>query len=127
MHRARLQPLLLRAYRAGVLVAIALLIHAQHRWMKAQTEILLTVAQVRGFFPQAASLGSRDAESGVQRVLDGGGSTLGLVTQSAPLSDKIIGYSGPTNTLIACDSRGKIIGLRVLHSDDTPEHLAAVL
>ena len=124
---ASLRPLLLRLYRAGVLVAIAWLIHDQHRWMMAQTELTLDVSRVRDFFPKAASLGPRDPDTGVQRVLDSTALTLGLVTQTAPLSDKILGYSGPTNTLIACDAQGKVIGLRVLRSGDTVEHLAEVI
>ncbi len=124
---ATLKPLLLRLYRAGVLVAIAWLIHEQHRWLAAQTGGALEVSHVRDFFPAAASLGPRDPDSGVQRVLDAGGATLGLVTQTAPLSDKILGYSGPTNTLIACDAQGKVIGLRVLRSGDTVEHLSEVI
>jgi Na+-translocating ferredoxin:NAD+ oxidoreductase RnfG subunit len=122
-----LTPLLLRGYRAGVLVAIAWLIHDQHRWFMAQSEASLDVSRVRDFFPTAASLSARDPDSGVQRVIDAGGATLGLVTQTAPESDKILGYSGPTNTLIACDAQGKVIGLRVLRSGDTSEHLAEVI
>lgn len=122
-----LKPILLRLYRAGVLVVIAWLIHAQHRWMTAQSADSLEIAQVRDFFPDAASLGKRDPDSGAQRVLDAHGEVLGLVTQTAPLSDKIIGYSGPTNTLIACDPQGHVIGLRVRHSDDTVEHLQEVI
>jgi NosR/NirI family transcriptional regulator, nitrous oxide reductase regulator len=122
-----LKAVLLRLYRAAVLVCIAWLIHAQHRWMKAQTEGALNIAQVRDFFPEAATLGARDPASGAQAVLDANEDRLGLVAQTAPLSDTIIGYSGPTNTLIACDAQGRVIGLRVLHSDDTVEHLQEVL
>jgi NosR/NirI family transcriptional regulator, nitrous oxide reductase regulator len=125
--RTYFKPVLLRLYRAGVLVVIAWLIHDQHRWFMAQTEGALDVSGVRDFFPAAASLGARDPDTAIQRVLDSSGETLGLVTQTTPLSDKILGYSGPTNTLIACDAQGRIIGLRVLGSGDTPEHLAEVI
>jgi len=122
-----LKPMLLRLYRAGVLVLIAWLIYAQQRWIKAQTGGSLDVTRVKDFFPGAASLGSRDPESGTQRVQGAEGEFLGLVAQTTPLSDDIIGYSGPTNTLIAMDAQDRVIGLRVLHSDDTAEHLANVL
>src|SRR5436190_2816351 len=102
-----LKPLRLRLSRAGVLVAIAWLIHDQHRWFMAQGGASLDASRVRDFFPTAASLGPRDPDSGVQKVLDNAGATLGLVTQTAPESDKILGYSGPTNTLIACNAQGK--------------------
>lgn len=123
----RLKPLLLRLYRAGVLMAIAWLIHDQHRWFIAQSEAALDVSRIRDFFPSAASLGPRDPDTGVQRVLDDTSGTLGLVTQTAPLSDNILGYCGPTNTLIAFDAQGRVIGLRVLRSGDTPDHLAEVI
>lgn len=122
-----MKAVLLRLYRAGALALIAWLVHAQYRWMKAQTEAVLTVAQVRDFFPEAATLGTRDPVSGAQAILDAEDNRIGLATQTAPLSDTIIGYSGPTNTLIVCDAQGMIIGLRVLHSDDTAEHLQEVL
>ena len=124
---SRLKPLLLRLYRAGVLLVVAWLIHDRHRWFMAQSEAALDVSRIRDFFPSAASLGPRDPDTGVQRVLDEAGGTLGLVTQTAPLSDKILGYCGPTNTLIAFDAHGKVIGLRVLRSGDTPDHLAEVI
>lgn len=123
----RLQPVFLRLYRAGVLGVIAWLIHDQHRWFMAQRDATLDVSRIRDFFPAATNLGTRDPDTGVQRVLDESGGALGLVTQTAPLSDDILGYCGPTNTLIACDVQGKVIGLRVLRSGDTPDHLAEVI
>lgn len=127
MSLPQIRTTLLRLYRAGVLAVIAWLLHDQHRWFTAQSETSLDVSRVRDFFPAAASLGARDPDSGVQKVLDGKGTTLGMVTQTAPLSDKIIGYCGPTNTLIACDAAGKVIGLRVLRSGDTPDHLGEII
>lgn len=122
-----MKSVLLRLYRAGVLALIAWLVHDQHRWMKAQSGDALTVEQVKDVFPHASKLGPRDPDTGLQPVLDEKSGTLGLVTQTAPFSNKIIGYSGPTNTLIICDAQGLVMGLRVLHSEDTEEHLKEVL
>ncbi|TLD70416.1 4Fe-4S binding protein [Phragmitibacter flavus] len=119
--------ILLRAWRAGVLVAIAWLIHQQHDWLSAQRDATLTPDRIRDFFPEADSLGPRDPQSGIQKVLNTYGDTLGLVTQTSPVSDNIIGYSGPTNSLIALDPQARVIGIRILHSDDTSDHLATVL
>jgi len=123
----RLKPVLLRVYRAGVLVVILWLVHEQHQWFKAQSGPALTVARVTSFFPGATSLGPVNPGTGVQAVLDAAGQKLGQVTQTAPLSDKIIGYAGPTNTLIALDLQARVTGIRVLHSDDTADHLAEVI
>lgn len=126
MAASRWNPLLLRAYRAGVLVVIAWLIHAQQDWRGLQRQAPLTVERVRDFFPDAMGIGAVGA-NGLQRVADKDDATLGFVAQTAPLSDTIIGYSGPTNTMIAFDAKSVVIGLRVLHSDDTPDHLSSVL
>jgi NosR/NirI family transcriptional regulator, nitrous oxide reductase regulator len=123
----RLQPILLRLYRAGVLVAIAWLMHQQQQWFKAQREATLTVAQVQDFFATAISLGAAEPQTSLQEVLDATEQKLGYVMQTAPLSDGILGYSGPTNTLIALDAQRKVLGLRVLHSEDTVDHLAEVI
>jgi Na+-translocating ferredoxin:NAD+ oxidoreductase RnfG subunit len=47
--------------------------------------------------------------------------------QTSPLADDVIGYSGATNTLLMLDAAGRIIGTRILHSADTPEHVAEVV
>lgn len=127
MSSSRLTPLLIRLYRVGVLAIIVWLLHNQHQWMKAQREATVPVSKVKDFFPDAATMGPRDPETGVQQVLSESGSVLGMVTQTAPLSDKILGYAGPTNSLIVCDAQKKVIGLRILHSDDTPDHLAEII
>ena len=59
--------------------------------------------------------------------MDVDGRPLGYVVQTSPASDAIIGYSGPTNTLIALDTQHRILGLEILRCGDTPDHLQAVL
>lgn len=86
----------------------------------------LTADRVRDYFPSAQSLSEPD-EAGQQTVRSASGEVLGRVTQTLPESAGIIGYSGPTNTLIASDSTGRVLGIRILHSDDTPEHVAEVV
>jgi Na+-translocating ferredoxin:NAD+ oxidoreductase RnfG subunit len=82
---------------------------------------------VRDFFPNAASLDAPASTSATQAVRDASGTVLGLVTQTSPDSDRIIGYSGPSNLLIVMNPRGVVTGLRVLHSSDTPDHVAEVI
>lgn len=108
-------------------MAIAWLIHQQYLWFEAQRQGPLTAERVKDFFPAAVSLGPVDPHSGVQRVLNESGSAIGLVAQTAPASDKFIGYAGPTNSLIAMDAQGRVTGIRILRSEDTPDHLSTVL
>jgi transcriptional regulator of nitric oxide reductase len=112
--------IMLRLWRVALLAAAVIAIRRTQ-----QTEMLeMTVERVRDFFPAAAVLTS---QSGMQVVKDASGITLGHVMQTSPEADDIIGYSGPTNTLIALDSRGKVLGLRILHSADTTDHVAEVV
>jgi len=108
----------LRFYRLGLLAAAVLLIRSQTSSQSSANT--LTVERIRDFFPAAASL-----EAGV--VKDASGITIGSVAETSPGSDRIIGYSGPTNTLLALDAQGAVIGLRILGSGDTPDHLAEVI
>ncbi len=112
----------LRLFRVSVLVAAILLIRNESH--SDAEERLLTVEQVKDFFPSAASLDTRRDPAVVQ---DADGGALGFAATTAPGSNDVIGYSGPTHSLLALDSGGAITGLRILKSEDTPDHLAEVI
>lgn len=117
----RWKPLALRLWRVALLALAVVAIRRSH---PAASALELTVDRVRDFFPAAAALVS---QGGMQAVKDESGITIGHVMQTSPEADDIIGYSGPTNTLVALDSRGKVLGLRILSSGDTTDHLAEVV
>ncbi|MBL9177255.1 MAG: FMN-binding protein [Verrucomicrobiaceae bacterium] len=110
----------LRLWRVALLAAAVFAIRRSHE----PAALELTAKRVRDFFPAAAVL---TPQNGMQAVKDESGITLGHVMQTSPESDDIIGYSGPTNTLVALDSRGKVLGLRILRSGDTTDHVAEVV
>lgn len=120
--RPWLQGLVLRGFRLGLLIAVVLLLRQD-----SGQPMALRVEQVRDFFPAASVLGEPTAGSGVQSVLDAHGKVLGRVAQTMPDAANVIGYSGPTNMLIVMDAKGQVTGLRVLHSADTPDHVAEVV
>ncbi len=81
----------------------------------------LSVQDAKAFFPTAKRL-----KSGTGRTLiveDVYGNHLGRLLTTAPDADAIIGYSGPSNVLVALDNQERIVGTRILASDDTPEHV----
>lgn len=124
----RWRSILVRLWRIGLLiVAVWVIREAVQKQAATEAAAALTPARVRDFFPEAASLGEANATHGWRPVLDERGQTLGFAVTTAPASDKIIGYSGPTNSLIIFDARGTVKGTRVLKSHDTPEHLAEVV
>ena len=116
----RWKSIALRLWRVALLAAAVFAIRGSHQ----PTAMELTVERVRDFFPAAAVL---MPQGDMQIVKDESGITLGHVMQTSPEADDIIGYSGPTNTLIALDTRGKALGLRILHSSDTTDHVAEVV
>ena len=117
------QGMAVRLVRLGLLGLVVLILR---RGSGGPVEVLDT-GRVHDFFPGAASLSAPDAQTGVQSVRDVAGQVIGLVAQTLPEAASAIGYAGPTNTLIAMDATGAVIGLRVLHSDDTPDHVAEVI
>ncbi len=88
---------------------------------------ILKAGEIQAFFPKAERLSEWDPRHGGQNVFDGTEKKLGHVIQTSPEADQIYGFSGPTNTMIAYSAEKKILGISVLRSDDTREHLAAVL
>lgn len=111
----------LRLFRAALFVGILTIIHFKHReWagdiaLHRTTGGNIPVEMVRDFFPSAATL-----KNGT--VLDANGNELGTVVQTSPESDSIVGYSGPTNSLIALGPDGAVLGTRIISTGDTQEH-----
>jgi NosR/NirI family nitrous oxide reductase transcriptional regulator len=116
----RAQTGLLRAWRLAALALAALLL--QRATPPRETALTrLTLADVQAFFPQA-----RQFKPGPQETLlaqDEYGNRVGRLLTTYPDAEAIIGYSGPTNVLVALDNQERIVGTRILASDDTPDHV----
>ncbi len=129
--RRRVRALLLHVFRVALFCVVIFLIHDQHRWYIAQqtgeAHNAITLERVQQHFPKADSLSDWQPAHGGRNVLSADGVNLGFVIQTSPTSDSIVGFSGPTNTMIAFDMNNRIIGIDVLTSGDTKEHLADVL
>ena len=113
-----LTPILLRLWRLGALIAAAWLLNIAWR-SHSQPAASITLEQARRFFPEATRIDSRHVSSASGKVL-------GSLLTTSPESDDLIGYSGPSNLLIALDPSGKIAGVELLSSQDTPAHVAVV-
>ena len=119
---------LLRLTRLALLAMAVLCVREAHwRRQKVADAAALTAERVRDFFPEAAEVLAAPGGGAWQEVRSAEGRRLGSVAQTAPESDRVIGYSGTTNTLIVRDAAGVVIGLRVLRSGDTADHLAEVV
>jgi NosR/NirI family transcriptional regulator, nitrous oxide reductase regulator len=124
-------PKWLHLFRVAVFITIILLIHFQHKRFVAQVagdhQPRIPIEKVRALFQRDVTLGQYDSTTGGRAVLDTAGEPVGLVVTTSPQSDDIVGFSGPTNVLIAFDHAGKVRGLDIISSGDTPEHLQQVL
>jgi NosR/NirI family nitrous oxide reductase transcriptional regulator len=120
--------LALHALRVALFVAVVLLIHRSHqrRVLAATAEPVADppVEVVREAYPTAERV-SRDGD-GVPIAVDAAGDSLGRLAQTSPFADRIIGFSGPTNVLLAFDPQGKIAAVKIISSRDTREHVAQV-
>lgn len=127
---ARLKQWGLHLYRVAVLLVILWLIREHHLWQRAQQsrnfETALNVSEVKDFFPTAAKLTYFNPTHGGRYVANNKGELLGYVLQTSPEADSIIGYSGPTNLLIALDINDTVLGIKILSSADTPEHVQQI-
>ncbi len=112
--------------RIGILGCILLVVHLQHdRLLQMQAGQLLSHSDWSSglaFFPESATIGDPERHGG-RTVLGPDGKTLGYAIQTAPESDSFLGFSGPTNLLIAFDLQNRIIGVNVLTSGDTRDHV----
>lgn len=125
--RARLW--LVHLARWALLVVIVLAIRERHERFiadeRARQSLTASIEQVRRALPEAASFGSSNEQGGV--VVQGEeDNPIGFVVQTAPLSDDVIGYSGPNNVLLAFDTDSRLVGLTLLSSGDTPSHVKTV-
>jgi transcriptional regulator of nitric oxide reductase len=120
----------LHAGRIGLFVAILLLIRCEHQQYRALRELQQAApvppAVLARFFPAGTQLGPWDVEHGSRSVEDAEGNTVGFVVQTSPTCDDVVGYLGPTNVLIAFDEQYQVLGIAVLESEDTKEHLEVI-
>lgn len=64
--------------------------------------------------------------SGMWRLMDESQTVVGLVARTLPTAKNVIGYRGPTESLLLFDPELNLISVALLESADTQEHVAAV-
>lgn len=87
----------------------------------------ITLEEVRRLEPAAASLQPSGRPDGRWRVLDARGRLIGQAVRTSPLTDTLVGYKGPTDTLMLLDARGDVLRRMALRrSYDTKRYVAYV-
>lgn len=92
--------------------------------LRFPTEIQLP--EVVELFPAAERLAPSSTSPVETDVLDLAGQRLGRVIRTAPATDSITGYQGPSDTLIAFDETGRVLGIRLRESFDNDPYIGYV-
>lgn len=116
----------LQMYRLGILVAIVLLVRNHHVDLRVNGQRPVKVDEVRRFYPNAKKLRCEPSDRAELDVLDENGDRVGAVVHTSPICDSLIGYCGPTDTLIAFDGNWKVLGIQIRRSWDTTSHAEIV-
>ena len=118
---------LLQLYRLGVLLAVAWLVRAHHARLRVEGDAPVRVAEVTGWFTNAAELRVDLGARGGFHVLAKDGTELGYLIRTLPQAERILGYCGITDTLVALDREGRVLGFRIRKSEDTKTHVGDVM
>ena len=128
--RQRLKAFWVHLVRVLLLAAILGVIHFAHARSSARqqagTLAELPLGHLQGLFPNAERLGEAESHGG-RAVLDAAGESLGFVIQTAPASDRYLGFSGPTNCLIGFGKDETVVGVAILSSRDTRDHVELIV
>ena len=108
----RFRRLSTHALRITMLVLIVSLIHLKQARVSRLLDksVNISPSQVAAFFSDAASIGKPN-RYGALPVLDVNQERLGYVLQTSPQGDHVIGFSGPTNVLVAFGVNDRIRGI----------------
>ena len=115
---------------AGLMIALAILVTlpftgcSQYKPTEKDLPIE-TLTELQTAFPKATYV--ELTETATYAVKDKSGKIIGCVLLSSPYSDDIKGFNGPTPLQIALDKEGKILEVRVLQNNETPNFLKRVV
>ena len=116
-----------KLFFAGLIIALSTLTFAQcTSYTPTEKDLPVeTLTELQTAFPKAAYV-ELTAEA-TYAVKDSKGKVIGTVLLSSPYSDGINGFNGPTPLQIALDNNGKIVEVRVLANNETPNFLKRVV
>ena len=116
-----------KLFFAGLIIALSTLSFAQcTSYTPTENDLPIeTLTELQTAFPKAAYV--ELTTTATYNVKDNKGKVIGTVLLSSPYSDKIMGFNGPTPLQIAMDEKGKIIEVRMLNNNETPNFLNRVI
>lgn len=82
---------------------------------------------VRRLIPTAESVDTELSSNGFWTVRDANGKTVAFAARTLPLAKDVVGYRGPSESLILLNTDLDVLGVSLIESTDTEEHVDAVL
>jgi len=134
IYRPGIRRVVVHIARIAIFFLILLTLRLAHRGFSKHGDgdsKTVSLSVIQSMFPTAVETNpmripsSGDGTYG-QLAVNADQEPLGYVLQTSPTCDHIVGYSGPTNCLIALDMNHRIRGVKVLSSGDTTEHVKIV-
>lgn len=119
----------LRWLLLGILVATLRYADQQRRAIQQSQPIRfeeLPADELKQWFGPTAASQPLHADRGERMVHGDDDQLLGRLLVTRPQSNKIAGYRGPSNVLIGIDADRRIVGARLLSSQDTVDHVEAI-
>lgn len=112
---------------AGLIIALSTFSFAQcTSYTPTEKDLPIeTLTELQTAFPKAAYV--ELTATATYAVKNASGKVIGTVLLSSPYSDEVSGFNGPTPLQIAMDGKGKIIEVRVLDNNETPNFLNRVI
>ena len=116
-----------KLFIAGLIIALSTLSFAQcTNYTPTEKDLPIeTLTELQTAFPKATYV--ELTKTATYAVKDNKGKVIGTVLLSSPYSDEINGFNGPTPLQIAMDTEGKILEVRVLGNNETPNFLNRVI
>lgn len=128
VRRRKFLATLVHTIRVLVIAALLLLIPPPHtnRPSASQLGTPPDIELIRRLLPKAADVAAEADLGGFWAVHDDSGSLIARAARTLPEAADVIGYRGPSEALVLLDQDLNLIGVDLIDSADTDEHVQAV-
>jgi len=127
MRRYATVAILVHVVRVAIVVALLALLPSPRPAVHiGETVQAPDLSVVRSVLSAAASVKRSVGEGRLWDVFDASGRRLARAARTLPDAEGVVGYRGPSEALVVVDDDFHLIGVRLIASEDTQEHVAAV-
>jgi Na+-translocating ferredoxin:NAD+ oxidoreductase RnfG subunit len=128
IHRRKRAAVLVHMIRVGTVAALLLLIPSPRRGRTIDGNDVAPpgIETITRCLPDADSVEPGQDANGFWVVHDAAGQSIARVARTLPEASDVIGYRGPSEAMILIDAQFNLLGVDLIQSSDTDEHVQAV-